>query len=107
MAETFTNRYVRRIWVDAGKITEEFLQPLEETWLTDTETGNVTGQGTDLPQTIDGVIERRPDGSEVLATIDGLRLELDGRGNILVNGSPHYSGVFMVVQSVHQMPRPD
>jgi hypothetical protein len=48
-----------------------------------------------------GVLERSADGSEVLETVDGLRLELDGTGRAVAydeTGRLTGPGIFMVVE---------
>ncbi|MGH3925888.1 MAG: hypothetical protein ACRDTT_24020, partial [Pseudonocardiaceae bacterium] len=54
---------------------------------------------TDLPPEADGVLDRHADGGEAPSHVDGLPLDLDGKGNVLVNGSNYWSGIFMVIRT--------
>lgn len=93
-------RQLRIIIADEGRISSDSRKPLSkaETWISDADTGAAVGPGTDLPAGTGGVIEQHPDGREVLETVDGMTLELDGRGGLTVNGYSA-SGIFTVVQA--------
>lgn len=82
-----------------GVITSDTLQP----WSSVSISNSHTGQPPDFPaaEIPSGVIRRTADGNETLLTVDGLRLELDGRGNATVHdgfSEVPGPGIFMVVE---------
>jgi hypothetical protein len=96
----FTKHRMRLIVVSAeNRITSDTLQP----WSSVSVTNTVTGESPGFPaaEVPSGVIEQGADGQEVLRTVDGIHLHLDGAGGIRAYddlGEPLPGpGVFMVV----------
>ncbi|MBW8481908.1 hypothetical protein [Actinomadura parmotrematis] len=82
-----------------GRITSDTLQP----WSAVSAINTVTGESPNFPaaEIPSGVIERTLGGKESLATVDDLRLELDGAGHAKVHDGQEElagPGMFMVVE---------
>ncbi|KAB2340875.1 hypothetical protein [Actinomadura rudentiformis] len=102
--DPFARHRMRVITVSGdGRITSDVLQP----WSAVTTTNLATGESPDFPaaEIPSGVLRRSANGEETLMTVDGLRLELDGAGNMKVHddeGEIRGPGIFMVVEVLPQ-----
>jgi hypothetical protein len=90
-----------------GKIIEDTLQPWSQVSVVNADTGDTPNfPASEVPS---GVLRRDPDGRETLQTVEGLRLELDGAGNITAyddSGALSGPGIFMVVEVLPEEQRP-
>lgn len=93
---------MRLLVVSAGnRITSDTLQP----WSAVSVANTVTGESPDFPaaEIPSGVVERHADGREVLRTVEGFSLHLDGAGGLVAYDDTGESlrgpGVFMVIET--------
>ncbi|MEV5576621.1 hypothetical protein AB0L06_41890 [Spirillospora sp. NPDC052269] len=99
-ADPFTQHRIRIITLSkAGEITSDVLQPWNSVSVTNTHTSESPGfPAAEIPS---GVLHRTADGREILLTVDGIRLELDGHGSATAHddlGEISGPGIFMVVE---------
>lgn len=87
-----------------GRISSDTLQPWSDVSVTSAFTGEtLASPEAEIPS---GVLERHEGGHEILRTVDGMELHLDGEGGLVayddagdvVTGP----GIFMVVEIVEQ-----
>lgn len=101
-SEPFARHRMRLITVSAdGRITGDTLQP----WSSVSVTNVFTGESPDFPaaEVVSGVVERHANGREVLRTVDGFTLLLDGAGGLVAYDETGEAlegpGIFMVVET--------
>jgi hypothetical protein len=101
--DSFARHRMRIITVSAeNRITADTLQPWSSVAVTSAFTGESVGfPAAEIPS---GALERHTDGREVLLTVDGLTLHLDGEGGLVAYDEAGQAldgpGIFMIVETV-------
>jgi hypothetical protein len=101
--DPYAKHRIRIITVSGtNRITSDTLQ----SWSAVTTTSTFTGESVAFPaaEIPSGVLERHADGRELLQTVDGLVLELDGEGGLhahdAAGGPVNSPAIFMVVEII-------